>query len=236
MSFLMPRGFFVTGTDTEVGKTHATVRLMRFLKSQGLSVIGMKPVASGARKVGERWVNEDALALQRESSVPIDYQYINPFVFERPVSPHIAAEAMGVRVNLDRISQAFCHLSTLADCVVVEGVGGWRVPLNADEDVADLALRLSLPVLQVVGIRLGCINHARLTQESMIASEVNLGGWIANWLVPDLPYAAEVMASLDHELGRKALAELAFQTVEIVQPSLDEDCWRGDEILRLMAA
>ena len=232
----MAKGIFVTGTDTEVGKTHATVRLMRFLKAQGLSVVGMKPVASGAEWVGERWVNEDALALQKESSIPVDYEWINPFVFEPPVSPHLAAEAMAVRVSLDLINQAFFHLSTLADCVVVEGVGGWRVPLNAEEDVADLALKLKLPVLQVVGIRLGCINHARLTQESMIASKVNIGGWIANWLASNLPYGAEVMASLEHELGQKALAELVFQTAQTIERSLDIDRWDSDEILRLMAA
>lgn len=232
----MAKGFFVTGTDTEVGKTHATVRLMRFLKAQGLSVIGMKPVASGAEWVGERWVNEDALALQKESSIPVDYEYINPFVFEPPVSPHLAAEAMGVRVSLDRINRTFCHLSTLADCVVVEGVGGWRVPLNAEEDVADLALKLKLPVLQVVGMRLGCINHARLTQESMLASGVNIGGWIANWLVADLPYGAEVMASLEWKLGQKALAELVFRTAQTIEPSFGGDRWSSDEILRLMAA
>jgi dethiobiotin synthetase len=113
--------------------------------------------------------------------------------------------------------------------VVVEGVGGWRVPLNAEEDVADLALKLKLQVLQVIGLRLDCMNHACLTEESMIASGDNIGGWIANWLVPDLPYGAEVMASLECELGQKALGDLVFRTAQATEPCLDNDRCDRDE-------
>ncbi len=232
----MAKGFFITGTDTGIGKTHATLRLMQFLKAQGLSVVGMKPVASGASRVNGRWVNEDALALQRESSIPVPYEWVNPFAFHLPVSPHIAAEVTGDIVKLDRIWRSFCRLSNLSDCVVVEGVGGWRVPLNAHEDVADLAVMLKLPVLQVVGLRLGCINHARLTHESMIGAGVNVGGWIANWLVPDLLCGAELMASLSHGLGQEAVAELAFQLPGEDGPFSRNDHWNRNEILRLMAA
>ena len=232
----MAAGFFVTGTDTGIGKTYSTVRLMRFLKSKGISVIGMKPVASGAVWQGGRWVNADALALQSESSVQVDYEWVNPYAFGPPVSPHIAADMMGVRVSLDQINQSFVHLATLADCVIVEGVGGWRVPLNAEEDVSDLALKLRLPVLQIVGLRLGCINHARLTQESVIASGAKYGGWVANWLASDLLKGAEVVQSLEQALGRKALAELAFAPSDQGEKPLDVDYWNDEEILRLMAA
>lgn len=232
----MATGFFVTGTDTGIGKTHSTVRLMRFLKSKGISVIGMKPVASGAVRQGGRWVNADALALQRESSVRVDYEWVNPYVFGPPVSPHIAAKMMGVRVSLDQINEYVIRLATLADCVIVEGVGGWRVPLNADEDVSDLAKKLMLPVLQIVGLRLGCINHARLMQESVIASGVKASGWVANWLAPDLLMGAEVVQSLEQAMGQKALAELAFTPSEVGENPLNVDYWNEEEILRLMAA
>lgn len=226
------RGLFMTGTDTGIGKTHASIRLMRMLQDAGRHVAGMKPVASGARWQSGQWVNDDALALQAAASLPLAYRQVNPYVFELPVSPHLAAEQTGERIDLGRIHQAFLALASGVDAVIVEGVGGWRVPLNADEDVAALARLLGLPVVLVVGLRLGCISHARLTHESIMASGVAFGGWIANAVEAGLPCAAGVMTTLVRALGREPLAELAHQK----EPDLAKDHWNRSEILRLAVA
>lgn len=173
----MQQGYFITGTDTNVGKTWVTVTLMHFFKGQGKSVVGMKPVASGCLMQNGRLENEDALLIQENASVQIDYDLINPYAYEMPVSPHIA----GVKnpVKLDQLAAKFEVLKNSADIVVVEGAGGWYAPLNERETVKDLAKLLALPVIMVVAIRLGCINHAQLTYQAIKQSGVNCAGWIA---------------------------------------------------------
>jgi len=192
----------------------------------------MKPVASGSDWNGERWVNEDALALWKASSLSVKLEWVNPYAFELPVSPHIAAQKMGERVELSRLRDAYGRLTADADCVVVEGVGGWRVPLSDDMDVSDLAEALELPVLLVVGLRLGCINHARLTRESMLQSGVRFAGWIANNLEAGLLHAEEVVETLRLELGAEPLAVLPFQagSSEVLN---DLKAWNSVEILRI---
>jgi dethiobiotin synthetase len=229
------RGLFITGTDTGIGKTHVSIRLLHVLQGFGLRVAGMKPVASGAKWQTGQWVNDDALALRAASSLPLAYQQVNPYVFEPPVAPHLAAEESGERVDLERIHQTFLALADGVDCVIVEGVGGWRVPLNADEDVSDLARALGLPVVLVVGLRLGCISHARLTHESIMASGLVFGGWIANQIEADLPRAVEIIATLTRALGHEPLAELAFH-LESDGPDALKDHWNRCEILRLVEA
>ena len=231
---MMHRGFFITGTDTGIGKTHVTVRLMRLLQAQGLRVVGMKPVASGAEWRAGGWVNEDALALLRAASVPLPYDWVNPCVFEDPVSPHLAAAAAGCRVEPGVIEAALGRLSGLADCVLVEGVGGWLVPLNEVTDVAGLACRLDLPVIQVVGLRLGCINHARLTQAALLASGARIAGWIANHLEPELPHGAGVLATLTDCLASSPLGELPFVGQSGHTTSTENAHWKIGEILRLL--
>jgi len=203
-------GFFVTGTDTGIGKTHVSVSLIRLLRTLGLGVLGMKPVASGAERCGEKWQNEDALALIGASSLALPYEWVNPYVFEAPVSPHLAAARAGRRVELAHLITAYRRLAAFADCVIVEGAGGWRVPLNPAEDIADLAVQLGLPVLLVVGMRLGCINHACLTQAAMQARGVSCAGWVANHLERELPCREEVLATLTERLGEPPVEELCF--------------------------
>lgn len=226
------KGFFVTGTDTGIGKTYASLQLMRLLQTEGLKVVGMKPVASGSDWNGERWVNEDALALWKACSLSVKLEWVNPYAFELPVSPHIAAQRMGEKVELSRLREAFERLTADADCVVVEGVGGWRVPLSDNMDVSDLAKALGLPVLMVVGLRLGCINHARLTHESMVQSGVRVAGWIANNLETGLLHTEEAVETLALELGAEPLAILPFQagSSEVLNGL---KAWHSAEILRI---
>ena len=174
----MEQGFFITGTDTGVGKTWGTVALMEYFKIQGKSVVGMKPIASGCEEIEGILKNEDALLLQQHASLRLDYQEVNCFSFLPPVSPHLASEDK--EVDLETIKQGFEALKTKAEIVLVEGVGGWLVPLNSQgDDIEDLAKKLALPVIFVVAIRLGCINHARLTYQAIKASGVACVGWLA---------------------------------------------------------
>ena len=181
----MKQGFFITGTDTGVGKTWATVALINYFKMRGDIVVGMKPIASGCEEIDGILKNEDALLLQKHASIALDYQQINSYSFLEPVSPHLAAN--NKRIDLDKIDKDFNYLKTQADIVLVEGVGGWLVPLNNQgDDVEMLAKKLRLPVIMVVGIRLGCINHARLTYQAIKASGVACAGWLAMCLDPEM--------------------------------------------------
>lgn len=184
----MDQGYFITGTDTNVGKTWATVALMRYFKSKGKSVIGLKPVASGCKVQDGHLVNEDALLLQANASVQLDYNVVNPYAFKAPVSPHIAGK--GNPTQLGIIVDIFKSVKEQAQVILVEGAGGWYSPINQSEDNCDLAVALQLPILLVVGIKLGCINHAKLSCQAIKRSTLNCAGWIAvcvdsNVLCPD---------------------------------------------------
>ena len=179
-----PAGYFITGTDTGIGKTVVTLGLMRWLQDRGRRVAAMKPVASGCERTPQGLRNEDALQLQQQASMPLDYDVVNPYAFEPPIAPHIAASQAGVQIELDIIRQGVRLLAEHADLVCVEGVGGWLVPLNGEESVADLAVSLGLGVVLVVGMRLGCLNHALLTAQAIQASGASLAGWVANCLPP----------------------------------------------------
>jgi dethiobiotin synthetase len=173
----MNHAYFVTGTDTNVGKTWTTLALMTYLKQQNLSVIGMKPVASGCEKIGGEWRNSDALAIQKMGSQFVDYSLLNPYAYELPISPHLAGKENPA--NLETIFTHFKTLQNLGDVVIVEGAGGWYAPLNDNETIADLAQKLNVPIILVVSIKLGCINHALLTSEAIKNSGLNCAGWIA---------------------------------------------------------
>jgi len=173
----MENGYFITGTDTNAGKTWATIALMRYFKQQGKFVAGMKPVASGCFMQDGQLKNEDALLIQENASVKIDYDLINPYAYELPVSPHIAG--INNPVKLATIVEKFNALKELAEIVLVEGAGGWYAPLNDSEDISDLAKSLALPVIIVVAIRLGCINHAKLTWQGIQHSGIQCAGWVA---------------------------------------------------------
>jgi dethiobiotin synthetase len=200
-----PAGYFVTGTDTGIGKTVVTLGLMRLLQERGLRVAGMKPVASGCERTPQGLRNEDALQLQRQASMPLDYAEVNPYAFEPPIAPHIAAREAGVRIGLDVIRAGMRRLAVVSDAVCVEGVGGWLVPLNERETVADLAGRLGLDVILVVGMRLGCLNHALLTARSIEAAGLPLAGWVANCLPPEPDYLQENITALKSGLSAPLL-------------------------------
>ena len=210
----MTHGFFVTGTDTEVGKTLVSLELMRLLQAQGHVVTGMKPVASGCRRSSSGLFNEDALQLQAQASFTTPYARVNPYAFERAVAPHIAAAEEDVEINLEVIESALGVLGEEADRVVVEGVGGWAVPVNATQTMADVAVVLGLPVVLVVGIRLGCINHALLTEKAITTSGLEFAGWIANRLDPACEVQDEIVADLQQRLSAPCLGDLPYLSGE----------------------
>ncbi len=182
----MAIGYFITGTDTDCGKTEITLGLMSLLQRQGYNVLGMKPVASGATPAPEGLRNEDALRIQAQASQWIDYDLVNPCAYEPAIAPHLAAEMAQHPISFDVIRSTYRQLADQADAVVVEGVGGWRVPLGDKLAVSDLAVGLALPVILVVGMRLGCINHALLTAEAIQTTGLNLAGWVANEVDPGM--------------------------------------------------
>lgn len=197
----MARGFFVTGTDTGVGKTLAASALLHAFGARGLATAGMKPVASGAHATPEGLRNDDALALMAAATVALPYEVVNPYCFEPAIAPHLAAADAGVRVDLGALIMNYLQVVSQCDVAVVEGAGGWRVPLNHAETLAGLARRLGFPVVLVVGMRLGCINHALLTAEAVRADGLRLAGWVANQVDPGMVNLAENLATLDAMLG-----------------------------------
>lgn len=179
---MIPKHVFVTGTDTEVGKTRITTGLMAVLQQQGLRTAGMKPIASGCDWIDGQWQNEDALAMIKQSNVSLPYSKVNPYAFEPAIAPHIAAEQNNTGVSVAVIKQQFEQIKQQSDAVIVEGAGGWLVPVNQTETMADLAAELGLPVVLVVAIKLGCINHALLSAQAIEQKGLQLVGWVANHL------------------------------------------------------
>jgi len=206
------RGWFVTGTDTGVGKTLVSLALMQRLQDRGLRVAGMKPVASGCTRTALGLRNEDAVRLQRQSPVALDYATVNPYAFEPPIAPHIAAAQAGVRMDLETLLAAWGQIVTHADRVVVEGAGGWLVPINEVESLADLAGRLELDIILVVGIRLGCLNHALLSVESIERKGRNLAGWVANCLTPADATSTANIATLEDRIAAPLLGVVPFES------------------------
>lgn len=204
-------GLFVTGTDTGVGKTLMTCALLHAFARRGWRALGMKPIAAGAQYRGAELVNEDIEALAAASNVAAARALTNPYCFELPVAPHIAAERAGVRIELAPIKRAFDELARQAGLVMVEGVGGFCVPLNEREDSADLATLLALPVVLVVGLRLGCLNHALLTAAAIRTRGLELAGWIANGIDPEMACVEENVATLARRLDAPCIANIAFQ-------------------------
>jgi dethiobiotin synthetase len=209
------RGIFITGTDTDVGKTVVACALVRGLRSEGCRVEVMKPVASGAARTADGWRNADALALMEAAGTLAPYGTVNPYCFEPPVSPHIAAKEAGIEVDTSTIRHHFDTLAAESDWVVVEGAGGWFAPINDHQTMADLAWALTVPALMVVGVKLGCLNHAQLTRIGVEAHGVSYAGWIANCLDPSMARAAENLASLERLLGEPPLASIAYAAHEV---------------------
>jgi len=202
-------GVFIAGTDTGIGKTYLSCALLRALRDEGLRALGMKPVASGCERTREGLRNEDALALIASSDPrPDDYSLCNPYAFEPAIAPHLAAKDAGIDIDFSKIESAYAHLAARADCVVVEGVGGWMVPLSDSLEAADIPRRLNLPVILVVGLRLGCINHARLSARAILDDGCELLGWIGNCVDPQMQRRDDNLATLRASLPAPCLGVL----------------------------
>jgi len=210
----MRAGFFITGTDTGVGKTHTTCALLGAAAQLGYSTMGMKPVAAGFERQGDVWRNDDVEALVAASSVKADRRLINPYALRSAIAPHIAAEQQGVALRIPPVRAAFDALAEQADVVLVEGAGGFVVPLDATHDMADMAVALGLPVILVVGMRLGCLNHALLTAEAIRHRGLSLAGWVANDLGTDMAAFEANLTTLGQRLGGPALATLPWHPGE----------------------
>ncbi len=191
---------YVTGTDTGIGKTLASCTLLHALRGHGLRAAGMKPVASGCERIDGVWKNADALALQVAGEAGIAYADINPFALEHPLAPELAARDAGIELALPPILDAHARLALRNDAVVVEGVGGWAAPLSASLMQADLVRALRLPVVLVVGLRLGCLNHALLSARAIVADGVHLAGWIASHVDPAMERVDDNIAMLRERL------------------------------------
>lgn len=221
-------GLFVTGTDTGVGKTVVACALVRALLERRASVAVMKPIASGALRMPAGLRNEDALDLMAASRTSAAYADVNPYCFEPPVSPHIAAEASKITIDIGIIVEHYRRLTATADWIVVEGAGGWLAPISDRESMEDLAVALGLPALLVVGLKLGCLNHARLTRESIAARGVGFAGWVASAVDPQMLAVAENLGTLERLLGEPALAVVEHA------PAAVRSLVLGEALLRLM--
>ena len=209
---MTPTGFFITGTDTGVGKTLVAVALTRALVAHGKRAAVMKPVAAGTMKTPEGEFNDDALELLAASNVKAPYEDINPWLLRTPASPHLAARADGVTIRHDRIAAAFERLRAASDLVLVEGAGGWHAPISATETMADVAERLALPVILVVGVRLGCLNHALLTRDALRSRGLAFAGWLANKLESEMPLANANIETLASRFGTPPLGIVPART------------------------
>jgi len=216
--------YFVTGTDTNIGKTLISCALLHCFAAQGKRVIGMKPIAAGCNDDGQ---NEDVLQLRAAGNVAVGYGQINPYSFLPAIAPHIAAQRAGVIIDCSVVAKSYQELAAQADVVIVEGVGGFRVPLNAQQDSADLVVELGLPVILVVGMRLGCLNHALLTVEAITARGLTLAGWVGNVVDADMTLVEENISALRQRIAAPLLGIVSFMTPpdsRVAARQLDLDC------------
>jgi len=207
------KGVFVTGTDTGVGKTLCAAGLLLAYERQGYSTIAMKPIASGCEQTAQGLRNEDALLLMQHMSVKAPYDEVNPYAFLPPMAPHLAAAKEGILIESDTVVEQAKLLAAQADTIVIEGAGGWLAPLNDQQSFADLAVELDLPVVLVVGIRLGCLNHALLTYENIRQRGVPLAGWIANTGLDDAQGCLDIeenIATLSSRISSPLLGKIPF--------------------------
>lgn len=203
--------FFITGTDTDAGKTLVTCALLHAAASAGYTTAAIKPVAAGGINAEHGLRNEDALLLQAASTIAMPYEQVNPMCFPQALAPHIAAQLNGKRIKVERLA-GFCQgvLLKRANFTFIEGAGGWRVPLNEREFLSDLVKQLNIPVILVVAMRLGCLNHAILTAEAITRDGLQLAGWVANRIDPDMQCYAENRETLRASLHAPLLAEIPY--------------------------
>ncbi len=205
----MSPAYFIAGTDTDVGKTTVAAGLLHAARLAGLSTLGAKPVASGCTASAKGLRNDDALALIAQSSIKLPYEQVNPFAFEPAIAPHLAAREAGVVLGVQGLLAPMRQiLEQGADFTLIEGAGGWRVPLSDQANLSDLAIALKLPVILVVGVRLGCINHALLSAEAIARDGLQLAGWVANIVDPRTSRLEENLASLAERLPAPCLGRV----------------------------
>lgn len=205
------RGWFVAGTDTGIGKTAVAEALLIALRQRGECAVGMKPVASGCRRTSAGWRSEDAERLQAAGNLPATYADINPYAFEPAIAPHVAAHRANVEIDLSVIASHYARLAAQADWIVVEGAGGWYVPVNHSRRMSDIARAIGLPVILVVGLRLGCINHALLTAAAIRADGLNLAAWIGNSIDPTFDSRDETVVALRERLAAPCAGILPYE-------------------------
>ena len=230
----MTQAYFITGTDTDAGKTTISAGLLCAAKQHHLSTLAMKPVASGCDMTEQGLRNSDALALIAQSTIKLPYAQINPYAFAPAIAPHIAAQEAGVELRItDLYRAAQVILQEQAQFTLIEGAGGWRVPISNTEFLADFAMVLNVPVILVVGVKLGCINHALLTVEAIRNDGLELAGWVANIIDPDGARQSENIAFLKQHIAAPCLAEVphlaiasAEQVAKHLQPAYQALCAR----------
>lgn len=203
---LIKQSYFVVGTDTDAGKTYVSCKLIKHFVAQHIATVGMKPIASGCDvDKNQQLSNNDARLLTLASNISADEKLINPYRFLPAIAPHIAADTVGIEIDTNVILEAFHALSKVAEVVIVEGAGGFLVPINQSQTLADLARLLNLPIILVVGMRLGCINHALLTVEAIKARDLVLSGWVANQISPDMQNFKENLTTLTRHIDAPCL-------------------------------
>lgn len=203
-------GYFIAGTDTGVGKTRITVALLTAGRAAGMTVAGMKPIAAGAELIDGRMANADAVKIAAASGQATDYGDLNPYCLKEAISPHIAARFDNITINIGTIVTISKKLRSQSDLLLIEGAGGWYTPIGERESMADLARALQAPVILVVGLRLGCLNHARMTREAIDLSGCHLAGWIGNHIDPGFAAVTENLATLRQLLGAEPLGLLSY--------------------------
>lgn len=213
---------FITGTDTDIGKTYVTIGLSRALQKTGATTIALKPLASGAREIAGRVCNEDALALQKNASVQLPYEHVNPFLYSPAIAPHIAAAKINKSITVSALLKALQPaLKQQADFHLIEGVGGLFVPLNENESLADFVRALHCNVIVVVGMKLGCLNHALLTIQALKNYGIDLLGWVANCIDPNMCEVDENIATLKRFIKAPCLGVIDYQQAPETALQLD---------------
>lgn len=204
---------FITGTDTHIGKTFVSALLLKEYNALGLKTFAIKPIASGSQQnADDEWQNEDALCLQTHASIKKSYPIINPVALRDPIAPHLAARNMNLSLSKNSVKKTILSsIQSNADINIIEGAGGWDVPINDAELFSDVICELNIPVILVVGIKLGCINHALLTYKNIIARNAPFIGWIANCVTPDMPYMNENITTLQQWLKHPCLGIIPYQ-------------------------
>ncbi|MBT5230941.1 MAG: dethiobiotin synthase [Methylococcales bacterium] len=206
----MNQAFFITGTDTDVGKTWVTLGLIQALKQQGHRTNGIKPVAAGCEHIAGEWVNADAVAIQQVSDGTMPYSQVNPIALQKAMAPHLAAEQENRTIDFDLIKQCCTAARAQTEYTIIEGAGGWRVPLGNGQDISDLAYALDVPVILVVGMRLGCLNHALLTYDAIKLKGLTVQGWIANQIDPQMHCLTDNIATLKSAFAAPCLGEIPY--------------------------